>query len=554
MHENFLIAYHNIEEILISVCSLIIAAKALRFSADLREEAGTEQQSRLFLVGAAFVILAFSSFAHAFIHAFHLDENLLYQTLLGYSFGFMLLIIAISTENPANKRLLPVFYLPLLIFFIPDVYRHFPAFGELRPLIWISVAYLSGVICMLWVAMFHRTGDRHFLLSAAGFALIFISSILLFFPSAIGSPAWLYGHLIRPFGFLILLFSMTRHAFAKMNGSILYRAVTAFSLFAAIPFLIFGSLVFYETIHPVDMEQKCFLIFFLMLVSFLSALIFGMGMTIRLIQPILHLKKSVAGLIQGGFDQKIPIRSNDEIGELSQAFNTMSFRLGAALDEQERYCRMAATGELAATLAHELKNPLNAIGGAAAYIGKNYKGQLIEEFTGIITHEAERINKLATNLLCFAKPLHFEPEPNDLNQVVRETVCLLDKEALEQNIRLSIAPPPDLPLVTCDYNQIKQVLINLIINAFAAIEGGGEVTVTTAILPDRITIAVRDNGAGIKAEDLKHIFNPFFTTRTRGTGLGLAISRKIACAHQGDLSVVSEYGKGSEFTLSLPRR
>ncbi len=552
MHELHLITYHNFEEVMIAACSAIIAARAFLFKVGDCGKADEEQMGRVFLVGAAFAILALSSLIHAGIHLLHFDENLLYQTLLGYCFAFLLLIAANSTEYPQRKKILPLFYLPLLVFLIPDTYQRFPSFGELRPLIWISVAYLSGVLCMLYVAGFYRTGDRYFLFSASGFTLIFISSIFLFFPSAIGTPMWFYGHLLRPVGFLILLFSMNRQAFTKMNGSILYRAVAAFSLFAAIPFLLFGSVIFYETIQPIAVEEKRLLVFILMIISFVSALVFGLGMIIRLIRPILNLKASVDSLTYGGLDKQIAVRSNDEISELSKAFNSLSSRLGRAIEEQERYCRLAATGELAATLAHELKNPLNAIGGAASYIGKNYRGRLIAEFVRIISQEVERINKLATNLLCFAKPLNFEPRYNDLNQVIRETVSLLDKEALEQNIRLTVNYPPSLPPVVCDHNQVKQILINLIVNAFDAVAGGGEVAVNIGLFHDRVAITVRDNGAGIRTDDLKQIFNPFFTTKTRGTGLGLAISKKIAQEHGGDITVKTVHGQGSEFTLTLP--
>lgn len=554
MSRDVLIVYHNFEEFLIVACAAIIAVRAFRLSGDQSAKLAEPQASRIFLVGAGFSVLALSGFIHAGIHLLRFDENLLYQTLLGYCFGFFLLITASSSEFPQLKRRLPLFYLPLLVFLIPDIYRNFPAFDELRPLIWVSVAYLSGVLCLLQMAMFYRIGDRRLLFSTAGFALIFISSVLLFFPSAIGASAWLYGHLLRPVGFLILLFSITRPVLLKINDSILYRAITAFSLLAAIPFLIFGSIIFYETVYPIDVEGKRFLIFVLMLVALISALIFGMGMTIRLIRPIFNLKKSVDSLTTEGFAQKAAIGRSDELGELARSFNDMSCRLSVAIEEQERYCRLAATGELAATLAHELKNPLNAISGAAVYLGKRYRGRLIEEFTRIIAHEAERINKLATNLLCFAKPLSFDPRPNDLNQVIRETVNLLDKEALEQKIRLTVIPWPDLPLVICDYNQIKQVLINLIINAFAAVTARGEVTISTILLPGFVQVTVKDNGSGIAPGDLRQIFNPFFTTRTRGTGLGLAISQKIAREHGGDLSVASVPGQGSEFTLTLPRR
>jgi signal transduction histidine kinase len=353
---------------------------------------------------------------------------------------------------------------------------------------------------------------------------------------------------------VVLLFSMNRYTFGRLNGSVLYRALTAFSLLAAIPLLVFGTVVFYEHLNPLGVEGRQLLVFILMLTTLVSALIFGMGMTIRLVRPILHLKESVDRISDEGFSQGIAIDNNDEIGELAQAFNEMVVRLGNAIEEQERYCRLAATGELAATLAHELKNPLNAIGGAASYIGKNYKGQIIEEFTKVISDEVLRINKLATNLLCFAKPLIYEAGQNDINKVVRETVCLLSKEALEQQIRLTAELGEDLPLIICDYNQIKQVLINLIINAFDAIDGKGDVTVSTSSSRDKIAIVVKDSGSGIKPNDLKHIFNPFFTTKTRGTGLGLAISKRIAYEHGGDLTVESTYGAGSEFTILLPRR
>lgn len=553
MPEHFL-TYHNFEETMIAICCAIVAGRALRLFASRQSGIDEEQKSRFLLVGAAFVILALSSLIHALIHALDFDLNLLYQTLLGYCLGFLTLIIAISTDQPRARRIIPLLYLPLLLLLAPDVHQQFPLFGEFRPLVWISVAYLSGVICMLFVAIFYRTKDRHALLSAIGFLFIFTSSIFLFFPSAIGTPMWLHGHLFRPVGFIVLLFGMNAGVFRKLDGSILYRALTAFSLLAAIPLLVIGTVIFYEIANPLDLEGRRFLVFVLMLVTFVSALVFGMGMIIRLIRPILFLKESVDRLVDERFSKKIEINGNDEIGELSRAFNKMVARLNVAIEEQERYCRLAATGELAATLAHELKNPLNAIGGAASYIGRNYKGQIIEEFTTIISEEVSRINKLATNLLCFAKPLNYESEPNDINKIAQETVSLLNNEAVEQGIRLQLRSAADRTIVNCDYNQVKQVLINLIINAFDAIEGPGEVTVSIAGAHDQVTVTVKDTGSGIRPAGIKNIFNPFFTTKTRGTGLGLAISKKIAREHGGDLIVESVYGKGSEFTLSLPGR
>jgi signal transduction histidine kinase len=247
--------------------------------------------------------------------------------------------------------------------------------------------------------------------------------------------------------------------------------------------------------------------------------------------------------------KRIPIQSNDEIGELSSAFNEMLNRLDNAIEEQERMCRLAATGELAATLAHEIKNPLNAIGGAANYIGKNMKGSLVKEFVTVITSEVSRINNLTTTLLSFSKTADPNPEPVNLNKLIKEALYLLSKESPDMQVTLKEDLAADLPQVNCDYNQIKQVVINLLLNGLDAVDADGVITLRTWHRKNRTYLEVEDNGRGISPEIIHNIFNPFFTTKTRGTGLGLAISKKIAREHGGDLTVESTPGKGSIFTL-----
>jgi signal transduction histidine kinase len=256
-------------------------------------------------------------------------------------------------------------------------------------------------------------------------------------------------------------------------------------------------------------------------------------------------------MVGEGMVKRIPIQSNDEIGELSGAFNDMLNRLDNAIEEQERMCRLAATGELAATLAHEIKNPLNAIGGAATYIGKNTKGSLAKEFVSVITSEVSRINKLTTTLLSFSKTAAPNPEPNDLNELVTDALNLLSKESPDLQVSVNKDLAEGLPLVDFDYNQIKQVLINLLINAHDAVSENGVITVKTWQKKSKVFLAVEDNGSGILPEIINNIFNPFFTTKTRGTGLGLAISKKIAREHGGNLTVESTPGNGSTFTLEL---
>jgi signal transduction histidine kinase len=550
LSKDFLLNYHIGEEFLIGFICLLIAVRAFR-TIGFSVSGDQVKSSRIFLVGASFFILGSSSLIHAIIHASHSNLNLLYQTLLAYSLGLFILILAISVENPRNKVALPLLYIPLLALLHPAVYEQFPLFGQFRPLVWILIAYLSGIVCMLYIGTFYRRRSKRFLFSALGHLIICIGAIFLFFPAQIGSTVWLHGHIMRPLGFVILFFSMNRKELLKMEGSILYKALAAFSILAAIPLLFFGTFVFYDNISPVTIIGRRFIIFLLLLITLISGLLFGLGMIIRLIRPILQLKSSVDGMVGDGMVRRIPVRGNDEIGELSGAFNDMLARLDNAIEEQERMCRLAATGELAATLAHEIKNPLNAIGGAATYIGKNTKGSLTKEFVSVITSEVSRINNLTTTLLSFSKTASPNPEPTDLNRVVRDSLTLLSKESPDLQVTVIEELAADLPLVNCDYNQIKQVIINLLINAHDAVSKNGEIKVKTWQKKNRTYLAVEDNGSGISAEIIHNIFNPFFTTKTRGTGLGLAISKKIAKEHGGDLTVESTPGEGSTFTLGL---
>jgi HAMP domain-containing protein len=373
--------YHIIEEYLIALISLTIALRTFRASRS--EDLIEEIRGRTFLIASGFVLLGINSAAHASIHAFRLNLNLLYQTLLGYCLGLITLITAISSEKPWNKKFLPLFYIPLLIMFHPEIYTVFPIFMEFRPLVWIVIAYLSGVVCILYIAAYYRTQATSYIYSSLGHAFICTSAIMLFFPASIGSKPWIYGHLLRPLGFITLFFSMRHEDLTKLTGSILYKAIAAFSLLAAIPFMLFGTIVFYENIYSIEFIERKWIVFILLLVALTSALLFGLGLIIRLVRPILRLKDSVNSLIEKDLTDKIDIKTNDEIGELSTAYNEMVTKLKQSMEERDRLSRLAATGELSATLAHEIKNPLNAIIVASTYIKENYKGKLIREFIKI---------------------------------------------------------------------------------------------------------------------------------------------------------------------------
>ncbi len=544
-------SYHIGEEFLITALCLAIARRAYMISRSAELKFDFEAQSRTYLISAGFVLLGISSLLHAIIHATHVDLNLLYQTLVGYCLGLLTIIVAFFTEKPWKRKWFPLLYIPLLFLLMPDIYEQFPTFAKFRPLVWIVVSYFSGVVSILYIAAYYQTRLNTYLLSAVGHILICFSSIALFFPTAIGSSSWIYGHLLRPVGFTTLFFSMNREELVNLRGSIIYKFFTAFSLLAAFPLLAFGMVIFYESVRPITIVSKNIMIFILMIITLVSALIFGLGLIIRMMRPIIRLKDAVDKVADDKLDERLIIDSNDEIGKLSAAFNEMVAKLKSSFAERDRLSRLAATGELSATLAHEIKNPLNAIGGAATYIKKNFKGSLINEFADIITDEAARINKLTANLLSFSKPTKHEPRPSDINKLVGETVNLLRQECDDgQSIETDLQE--GIPQISFDYDQIKQVLINLILNSLDALGQDGRIIVSTRAFNGNIDIAVKDNGIGISRDDMSNIFNPFFTTKTRGTGLGLAISKKAVMDHGGDIEVESSPEKGSTFTVHLP--
>lgn len=544
--------YHNIEEVLIAALSLSVSIRAyLNGRANAWDK---ENRARLFIYSSGFFILSLSSTIHSLIHIIPLNENMLFQTLTGYSLGLLLIILSISSKEPEKKTLLPfLLYMPLIVLLLPDIYKGLPDFKLFRPLIWIVFAYLSGVLSILHIAMYQNSSIRSLLYMSMAYALLAISGVFLFFPSAIGSTPWLHGHLMRPVGFLIISISLKEDVFRCPRGSILYKTLSAFSLLAGIPLIFLGITILYQEISPIDIIGSRLLVFLMLLITLIVSLIFGIGVITRLINPILNLKKEVDYVKEKGLSHRVHISpSRDEIEDLATSFNSMVSDLERSVSEQLRLSRLAATGELAATLAHEIRNPLNAIQGAASYIRKNFRGALLTEFLKIINEEVSRINKLTTNLLNFARPIKPYLSPSNLNGIVKNTVDLIRNEFDEKGVNLSIELDETLPDALIDQNQIKQVLINLLINALDATDSGGSVRIVTGSSNGRIMVSVIDSGRGIKKEDIKNIFNPFFTTKTSGTGLGLAISERIAKEHGGEITVESNEKRGSRFSLFIP--
>jgi two-component system sensor histidine kinase HydH len=239
-------------------------------------------------------------------------------------------------------------------------------------------------------------------------------------------------------------------------------------------------------------------------------------------------------------------------------------RLYRRLRERDR---LAALGELAAGLAHEIRNPLGAIKASAQYLSEaSHDGAAAgeerphNEFLDIIVDEVDRLNRVVTSILDYARPQPGSPAPVDVNAAIARTLQLMATDQ-EAGISFKLALAADLPAVRIDVEQLRQVLINLLRNAIQAMDGRGTITIETAVAernevdeaPERwVELRVSDTGPGVPKKVLDALFEPFVTTKERGTGLGLAISQRIVQAVGGRIDVRSHEGVGSTFLIRLP--
>jgi two-component system sensor histidine kinase HydH len=250
---------------------------------------------------------------------------------------------------------------------------------------------------------------------------------------------------------------------------------------------------------------------------------------------------------------------------MSQLLNSAGEQLGLVLifeditreikmeDEFRRMGELAAVGQLAASIAHELRNPLSSIKGAAQYLQKEYEDHSsIVEFLGIIIEEVNGLNKLTTEFLDFAKPMQLELKHTDVNTVVIKTLQLMSVHITDNNVVVKEELCKSIPTIQADEEQLQQVLKNIIINALQAMPEGGALTLATAATPSGgVMMTVSDTGIGIAPDKIDRIFQPFVTTKTKGTGLGLSVVHKIVENHGGRVEVESEVGSGSTFRVFL---
>ena len=308
-------------------------------------------------------------------------------------------------------------------------------------------------------------------------------------------------------------------------------------------------------------------------VTFASA-IFVVGLviifviTIRMTKPIERLTVAARRIEAGDLQYRVFIRRDDEIGSLATAFDQMAERLmqrDKELKESQntlrRADRLSSLGLLTAGLAHEIRNPLVAIRTFTQLLPERYQdAEFREGFQGLALKEVDRICGLLNDLLSFARPSRPNVAEENMNDVVNGIARILETEAKEKGVEITRDFGLNLPRVWIDREQMKQVFMNLILNAIQAMREGGSIFISTRLISrdeaghsgQFVQVEVRDTGIGIPAENLDHIFDPFFTSKDEGSGLGLSISHQIVQEHGGYVTVESKVGVGTTFFINLP--
>jgi signal transduction histidine kinase len=301
-----------------------------------------------------------------------------------------------------------------------------------------------------------------------------------------------------------------------------------------------------------------------------------------------------AAAVLGGLKHGVVIATRDEAREIvgllvvtddrardafaaeeTALLEAVAAQIGVVLENSRVYAqmkerdRLAVLGQMAAGLAHEIRNPLGAIKGAAQLLADPPEESSLDpasrEFLGIILEEVDRLDRVVGSVLDLSRSHTGAAVPTDVNAIVRRTLQILSAEPGGEELKIELALDPSLPRVAIDPEQLRQVLMNLLRNASQAMKGRGKVVVSTRVRFGRgtrpgagasddpfVEVTVADNGPGISAKVLENLFMPFFTTKEKGTGLGLAISQRIVQNAGGRIEVRSYEGKGSTFAVILP--
>jgi two-component system NtrC family sensor kinase len=290
--------------------------------------------------------------------------------------------------------------------------------------------------------------------------------------------------------------------------------------------------------------------------SILMAFLIAIPVTRSIVRPLAGVVDASHRVAEGDMAVRVPVQGRGELATLGRGFNEMVATLERTREELLRKEKLAAVGQLAAGVAHEINNPLGTILLYADTMHQEAGSQdpRAADYQMIIK-ETLRCKHIVSDLLNFARQRQLMVRDTDLNALIRQLMEELPMQTALVGVKVTLDLDPALPLIQADEAQIRQIFINLIDNAADAMDGHGRLWVRTRhISPNMVEVTFQDTGAGIPPEHLKEIFTPFFTTKPvgKGTGLGLSIVYGIIKMHQGQIHIDSQVGQGSTFTITLP--
>lgn len=291
-----------------------------------------------------------------------------------------------------------------------------------------------------------------------------------------------------------------------------------------------------------------------------GVLLLGLGVATmlaeRMSRPLRELTQATQEIARvGETRQPVPVRSQDEIGQLAESFNRMASELKRAQDDLLVAAKFAFVGEVAAGVAHEVRTPLGIMRSSAQLVGRSLPADRAEsrELVDTIIDEVDRLDRVVAGLLELARPHEHLFEATLLKPVLERALDFIDAQAREKSVAVRRFFSPNMRPARCDPDQIYQVALNLLVNALQILPAGGEIMVRALPTANgRVAFEVSDNGPGISAEVRERIFTPFFTMREGGTGLGLALVQRVVQEHKGTVSVDSVVGRGTTFRVELP--
>ena len=281
------------------------------------------------------------------------------------------------------------------------------------------------------------------------------------------------------------------------------------------------------------------------------AIVIAFYLARRISRPLLQVVGVTRRVAGGDLSAEVPVLGKDEIGELALSFNHMIRDLSQAQEQLVRSQRLAAIGQLAGSVSHELRNPLSVLRSSSYYLRTRLPDAdpKVAKHLNIIEQEIASANRIITDLLDFSRTKPPTFQHTYLNYIVEESLSRIE---VPSTVTVKLELSDGLPPLKADTFQLEQVLMNLLANAVQAMPEGGTLTVGTDHVDGRLITTVTDTGVGIRPEHLEQIFEPLFTTKARGIGLGLAVCKTLIENHGGTIRAESTVGEGTTFTLSLP--